>query len=283
MMIPNSIIQKFPQKMRSDFFSPILESDWNNSTWQINNSIRNKENLPHIFQNSLNHFEDSFFCTPYYLNLISESMTCPITKLILNQKVLHYHDDETMLLNDDEFVLAIEAKNKKTNGILEIHLPLLTICPQRITESLIKRLKTSDTVIVHTNIQHPSECTRELFYACSSLADAGFIINNRMTFLNGINDSEAVVKDLNLKLLMMRVRPYLIYIHEERSPQNEFLNVSKITGIQILDSLRGWTSGLAVPHLIFCDKDNNKNPILPNYIKENNDSITNNNLKENSY
>ena len=128
----------------------------------------------------------------------------------------------------------------------------------------------NDTVIIHTNIQHASECTLELFNACSALADAGFLLNNRMTFLKGINDTAAAVKELNLKLLMMRVRPYLIYLHEVRSNLSEFLKVDKSTGIQILDSLRGWTSGLAVPHLIFCDKDNNKNPILPNYIKENN-------------
>lgn len=142
----------------------------------------------------------------------------------------------------------------------------LVTLPQRITDSLANMLRKYHPVFIHTHFNHPKECTREAFDACAKLADAGCVINNQMVLLKGINDDAKIVKELNHKLLMMRVRPYYIFQCDMSQGISHFRTPVE-TGINIIENLRGWTSGMAVPHYVIdAPGGGGKIPILPNYV-----------------
>ncbi len=138
--------------------------------------------------------------------------------------------------------------------------------PQRITEDFVKMLSKHHPVFVNTHFNHPRECTAEAFEAARRLADAGCPIGNQMVLLRGVNDDPAIVKELNQKLLMMRIRPYYIYQCDLAKGIGHFrTKVSK--GIEILQALRGYTSGLANPYFVIDAPDGGgKIPIIHNYV-----------------
>jgi len=142
----------------------------------------------------------------------------------------------------------------------------LVTLPQRITESFANMLRKYQPVFIHTHFNHPTECTQEAFDACARLADAGCPINNQMVLLKGINDDAMVVKQLNHLLLMMRVRPYYIFQCDMSQGISHFRTpVEK--GLEIIEKLRGWTSGMAVPHFVIdAPGGGGKIPLLPNYL-----------------
>jgi L-lysine 2,3-aminomutase len=114
-------------------------------------------------------------------------------------------------------------------------------------------------IIVHTFFQHPAQCSLEAFDACAQVANAGLIISNATDLQEGFNTSSEVIKDLNHKLLMMRVRPYTMNV---RASEKSLIAV----GIRLMDELRGWTSGLAVPHFIIHEENGNQRVLVPEYI-----------------
>lgn len=144
----------------------------------------------------------------------------------------------------------------------------LVTLPQRITESFARMLTKYQPVFVHTHFNHPKECTREAFDACARLADAGCPINNQMVLLKGVNDDPKIVKELNHKLLMMRVRPYYIFQCDVSQGISHFRTpVEK--GLEIIESLRGWTSGMAVPHYVIdAPGGGGKIPLIPQYVEK---------------
>lgn len=142
----------------------------------------------------------------------------------------------------------------------------LVTLPQRITDSFAQMLKKYAPVFIHTHFNHPKECTQEAFDACAKLADAGCVINNQMVLLKGVNDDWRIVKELNHKLLMMRVRPYYIFQCDMSQGISHFRTpVEK--GLEIIENLRGWTSGMAVPHFVVdAPGGGGKIPLLPDYL-----------------
>lgn len=144
----------------------------------------------------------------------------------------------------------------------------LVTLPQRITDSFAQMLSKYHPVFVHTHFNHPKECTQEAFDACARLANAGCMINNQMVLLKGVNDDPKVVKELNHKLLMMRVRPYYIFQCDMSQGISHFRTpVEK--GLEIIENLRGWTSGMAVPHYVIdAPGGGGKVPLLPQYVEK---------------
>lgn len=150
--------------------------------------------------------------------------------------------------------------------ILRLGTRVPVTLPQRITPELVARLRKYQPLFVNTHFNHPRECTRESFRACSLLADAGFPLGNQMVLLRGVNDDPGVVKSLNHRLLMMRVKPYYIYLCDMAQGISHF-RTTLAKGLEILESLRGWTSGLAVPYLVVdAPGGGGKIPILPEYV-----------------
>lgn len=142
----------------------------------------------------------------------------------------------------------------------------LVTLPQRVTPALAGILQKYPPVFVHTHFNHPKELTEEAFDACQLLADAGCIIHNQMVLLRGINDNPATVMQLNHRLLMMRVRPYYIFQSDPALGTKHFRTPIQ-TGIDIIDSLRGHTSGMAVPHFVVDGPGGGgKMALVPNYL-----------------
>jgi lysine 2,3-aminomutase len=142
----------------------------------------------------------------------------------------------------------------------------LVTLPQRITDDFIYMLRKHHPVYVNTHFNHPKECTREAFDACRRLADAGVPISNQAVLLKGVNDDPKIFKELNHKLLMMRVRPYYIYQCDLSQGISHFRTPIE-TGLNIIENLRGWTSGLAIPHLVVdAPGGGGKIPIMPQYL-----------------
>src|SRR4051812_2931932 len=142
----------------------------------------------------------------------------------------------------------------------------LVTLPHRVTDAFANMLKKYHPVFVHTHFNHPKECTQEAFDACAKLADAGCVINNQMVLLKGVNDTPEIVKELNHKLLLMRVRPYYIFQCDMSQGISHFRTPIE-TGINIIEKLRGWTSGMAVPHYVVdAPGGGGKIPLLPTYV-----------------
>jgi lysine 2,3-aminomutase len=173
------------------------------------------------------------------------------------------------LSNSDERLEYILSRLRAMDHIEVFRLGTrnLVTLPQRITDSFAQMLRKYHPVFVHTHFNHPKECTQEAFDACAKLADAGCVIHNQMVLLKGVNDDPKIVKELNHKLLMMRVRPYYIFQCDMAQGISHFRTpVEK--GIEIIQALRGWTSGMAVPqYVIDGPGGGGKIPIFPNYIQ----------------
>ncbi|MCK8059305.1 MULTISPECIES: lysine 2,3-aminomutase [unclassified Fusibacter] len=140
------------------------------------------------------------------------------------------------------------------------------VMPQRITPALVEMLKKYHPVWLNTHFNHSKEITPEAKAACDLLANAGIPLGNQSVLLRGINDCVHVMKKLVHDLVKMRVRPYYIYqcdlslgIEHFRTP------VSK--GIEIIEGLRGHTSGYAVPTFVVdAPGGGGKTPVMPNYV-----------------
>jgi lysine 2,3-aminomutase len=142
----------------------------------------------------------------------------------------------------------------------------LVTLPQRVTDDFVRMLREHHPVFVNTHFNHPKECTAEAFEAARRIADAGCPIGNQMVLLKGVNDDPAVVKELNHKLLLMRIRPYYIYQCDLAKGISHFRTPID-TGIAIIESLRGHTSGLAVPQFVVdAPNGGGKIPVNPNYV-----------------
>jgi len=140
------------------------------------------------------------------------------------------------------------------------------VMPQRITDNLVNMLKKYHPLWLNTHFNHPKEMTKEAMEALRKLADAGIVLGNQTVLLRGVNDCPCIMKDLVHCLVKNRVRPYYIYqcdlslgIEHFRTP------VSK--GIEIIESLRGHTSGYAVPTFVVdAPGGGGKIPVMPQYM-----------------
>jgi lysine 2,3-aminomutase len=149
---------------------------------------------------------------------------------------------------------------------IRIGTKMPAVLPQRVTPALIKVLKKYHPLWMSVHFLHPDECTPEAIVACNRLADAGIPLGSQTVLLKGVNDDVQVMKDLCHRLLMMRVRPYYIYQCDPISGSAHFrTSVSK--GLEIIEGLRGHTTGYAVPtYVIDAPGGGGKIPLQPNYI-----------------
>jgi lysine 2,3-aminomutase len=140
------------------------------------------------------------------------------------------------------------------------------VMPQRITRPLIKVLRKYRPLWISIHATHPDELTPEMRHACDRLANAGIPLGSQTVLLAGINDSAETLKKLYHGLLTMRVRPYYLYQCDPISGSNHF-RTSVRKGLEIVQNLRGFTSGYAVPtYVIDAPGGGGKIPLLPEYI-----------------
>jgi len=140
------------------------------------------------------------------------------------------------------------------------------VLPQRITENLINTLKKYPPIWFNTHFNHPNEMTPEAKIAIAKLVDNGIVVNNQSVLLRNVNDNIDVMKNLVHTLVKNRIRPYYIYQCDLSSGIEHFRTpVSK--GIEIMESLRGHTSGLCQPiYVVDAPGGGGKIPVMPQYI-----------------
>ncbi|KAF5081667.1 L-lysine 2,3-aminomutase [anaerobic digester metagenome] len=150
--------------------------------------------------------------------------------------------------------------------IIRIGSRVPVVLPQRITNDLVNMLKKYHPVWLNTHFNHSDEITPESYEACSKLANAGVPLGNQSVLLRGVNDCPNIMKKLVHNLVKMRVRPYYIYQCDLSMGLEHFRTpVSK--GIEIIESLRGHTSGYAVPTFVVdAPGGGGKTPVMPQYV-----------------
>ena len=138
--------------------------------------------------------------------------------------------------------------------------------PYRVTESLCHVLTKHKPVWMSLHFNHPKEVTPQVKGACGMLADSGVPLGSQTVLMKGINDRAAIMKKLFHELLKIRVRPYYIYQCDPVKGTAHF-RTPVAEGIQIIEKLRGHTTGYAVPTFVVDGPGGGgKIPLMPNYV-----------------
>ena len=177
------------------------------------------------------------------------------------------------LLLSDAYLEWILKEIRKIPHVEIIRIGTRVPCalPHRITPELCEMLKKYHPLYVNVHFAHPDEITELSAEACNMLANAGIPLSSQTVLLKGVNDDPEVMKMLMQKLLQIRVRPYYIYQADMTKGINHFrTKIEK--GLDVIKAIRGWTSGLAVPHFVVDSPGGGgKIPILPDYVVEKTD------------
>lgn len=150
--------------------------------------------------------------------------------------------------------------------IIRIGSRVPVFLPQRVDESLVSMLRRFHPLWMNIHFNHAKEITPEVSRALALLADAGIPLGAQTVLLAGVNDCPNVIKDLVHKLVKNRVRPYYLYQCDLVEGAGHFRTpVSK--GVEIIESLRGHTSGYAIPTFVIdAPGGGGKIPVMPNYL-----------------
>lgn len=183
---------------------------------------------------------------------------------------------DALLLSDSQIDwLLTQLDNIPHVEIKRIGTRTPVTLPQRITPELCAILEKHPPVYINSQFNHPLEVTPEAKKACDMLVKAGVVLGNQAVLLKNVNNHPDVMKRLNQSLLKIRVRPYYIF-HAKAVKGTRHFITGVDEGINIMEQLRGYTSGLAVPtYIINAPNGYGKTPVLPQYIIENkNDHVT---------
>jgi len=174
---------------------------------------------------------------------------------------------DALLLSDGKLERIIQQLRAIPHvEIIRLGSRIPVVLPQRITDDLCNMLKKYHPIWLNTHFNHPSEVTPESAGACAKLADAGIPLGNQSVLLAGVNDCVHVMKSLLHELVKIRVRPYYIYQCDLSIGLTHFRTpVSK--GIEIMEGLRGHTSGYSVPTFVVdAPGGGGKIPVMPTYL-----------------
>ncbi len=174
---------------------------------------------------------------------------------------------DPLTLSDEqlEYILK-QLRAIKHVEIIRIGTRTPVVLPQRITIKLCNMLKKYHPVWINTHFNHYREVTERAAEACAMLADAGIPLGNQSVLLREINDCPNVMKKLLHKLVSIRVRPYYLYQCDLSQGIGHF-RTSVGKGIEIMENLRGHTSGFAIPtYVIDAPGGGGKIPVMPQYV-----------------
>lgn len=181
---------------------------------------------------------------------------------------------DVLISGGDPFTLSTERLEKIISRLHAIpHVEIIRIgtrtpvvMPMRIDDQLVNMLKKYHPIYVNTHFNHPKEITAEAKAACEKLANAGIPLGNQSVLLRDVNDCPVLMKKLVQKLLTIRVKPYYIYQCDMSRGISHFrTTVSK--GIEIIENLRGHTTGMAVPTFVIdAPGGGGKIPVMPDYL-----------------
>jgi lysine 2,3-aminomutase len=183
---------------------------------------------------------------------------------------------DVLISGGDPFLLTEARLEELLAPLSEIpHVEMIRIgtripvcLPMRVTDALARTLRRYAPVYVVTHFNHPKEITPEAREACERLVDHGVPVENQAVLMRRLNSDARIIKELSHRLLRIRVRPY--YLHQMDVAEGcEHLRTPIAKGIEILEQLRGHTTGLAVPHLaVDLPGGGGKVTLQPDYVVE---------------
>lgn len=191
----------------------------------------------------------------------------------------HTEIRDVLISGGDPLVMSDERLEKIIAGIRSVpHVDIIRIgtrvpvvMPMRITPELTAMLRKYHPIWINTHFNHPNEITPDSEQACTRLVDAGIPLGNQSVLLKGINDNAETMKELLLKLVHMRVRPYYLYQCDLSKGISHFRTTVE-TGVNIVHSLQGFISGYAVPkYVIDAPNGGGKVPINYEYVLKKDD------------
>ncbi len=181
---------------------------------------------------------------------------------------------DVLLSGGDALTLAPKLLESIIRSLREIpHIEIIRIgsrvpvfLPQRIDDELCEMLAKYHPLWVNLHFNHPNELTPEVARACDKLTRAGIPLGNQSVLLAGVNDCVHIMRALVHKLVEYRIRPYYIYQCDLVEGSGHFRTpVGK--GVEIMEGLRGHTSGYAVPtYVVDAPGGGGKIPVMPNYL-----------------
>jgi len=174
---------------------------------------------------------------------------------------------DALIFSDDKLEYLLSRLRKIEHiEFLRIGSRVPIFLPQRITPKLCQMLQKYHPLWISIHANHPRELTTEVRDALALMANHGIPLGNQSVLLKGVNDDLAVMKSLVHKLLMCRVRPYYIYQCDLINGSSH-LRTSVAKGIEIIEGLRGHTTGYAVPQFVIdAPGGGGKVPINPGYV-----------------
>ncbi len=181
---------------------------------------------------------------------------------------------DVIVSGGDPLTLATEALEEILSKLREIpHVEIIRIhsrepvqMPQRITERLASTLAKYHPIWFNTHFNHPREVTPEAAKAVDTLLRQGIPVGNQSVLMRGVNDDVATMKALCHALVKIRVRPYYLYNCDPVAGTSH-LRTSPTRGIEIIEGMRGHTSGLAIPQFVVdAPGGGGKIPVMPQYI-----------------
>ena len=174
---------------------------------------------------------------------------------------------DPLLFSDDKLeTLLSRLRAIEHLEFLRIGSRVPIFLPQRITPELCAMLHKYHPLWMSVHVNHPRELTLEVKAGLERLADAGIPLGNQSVLLDGVNDDVDVMRTLVHKLLRCRVRPYYLY-QLDLIQGSSHLQVPVSKGLEIMEGLRGHTTGYAIPqYVIDAPGGGGKVPINPNYV-----------------
>ncbi len=215
------------------------------------------------------------FCTRR--RKVGDPEKIPMSQLESAFRYLEEHEEirDVILSGGDPLLLSDRRLDLILTRLRKIpHLEIIRLgsripchLPERITPELCTMLHKHHPLYLNTHFNHPLELTPQAVAGLGMLADAGIPIGCQTVLLNGVNDDVDTMKELMQRLLAARVRPYYIYMCDNVAGVEHF-KTSVEKGLEIIEGLRGWTSGLAIPHFVIdAPGGGGKIPLLPEYVE----------------
>jgi lysine 2,3-aminomutase len=174
---------------------------------------------------------------------------------------------DALSLSDDQLNWILTELDKIPHvEIKRLGSRMPCVLPQRITPELCRMLETHDPVYLNTQYNHPKEITSDAKKAVVMLTKAGVVVRDKTVLLKGINNEPHVMKVLMHEMLRIKVAPYYIFNCKKVEGLRHF-RTSIQEGLNIMEHLRGYTSGMAVPtYIITAPEGRGKTPIAPQYL-----------------
>ena len=175
---------------------------------------------------------------------------------------------DPLLLTDSRLEAILKAlRNIPSIEVIRIGTRIPCTLPMRVTRNLTSMLRKYHPIYINTHFNHTLEITSQAVEACSMLADAGIPLGCQTVLLQGVNDNTETMRELMLKLLSTRVKPYYLF-QADLTRGTEHFRTPVSQGLEIMHSLIGRISGMAVPTFALdAPGGGGKIPLTPEYIQ----------------